>query len=299
MPELPDVTIYVEAIQRHIAGQHLQRVRVLTPFVLRSVEPAISSFTGRQLLRASRMGKRIVFEFDEDLFFIIHLMISGRLSWGKPNSGGLRPGGKAGLAAFEFETGQLLLTEASTHKRATLYAVRGTASVEAHRPPGIEPLECSRDQFESVMIRENRTLKRALTNPAWFSGIGNAYSDEILHAARLSPLKLTHSLSSDEILRLYEATLGTLTFWVSKLRAEFGDKFPERGQITAFRPDFAVHGRFRKPCPVCGSPVQRIAYADHETNYCAKCQNEGRILADRSLSRLLKEDWPRTLEEMG
>lgn len=245
------------------------------------------------------MGKRIVLHFPEEHYFVMHLMISGRLTWGKPGGGGLRPGGKAGLAAFEFGSGQLLLTEASTHKRATLFAVHSKEQLETHRPPGIEPLECSRERFESVLTQENRTLKRALTNPAWFSGIGNAYSDEILHAAGLSPLRLTLSLKPEETERLYNAVLGTLTIWTDRLRLEFGDRFPERGRITAFRPDFAVHGRFGKPCPVCGSPVQRIVYAEHETNYCAKCQNEGRILADRSLSRLLKDDWPRSLEDMG
>lgn len=245
------------------------------------------------------MGKRIVLHFSGERYFVIHLMISGRLLWGKGGSGGLRPGGKAGLAAFEFDNGQLLFTESSSHKRATLHAVKGREDLESHRPPGIEPLESSQQEFASILLRENRTLKRALTNPAWFSGIGNAYSDEILHAAGLSPLKLTQSLAEHDVARLYEAMKGTLATWVEKLRAEFGDQFPQRGQITAFRPDFAVHGRFGKPCPVCGSPVQRIVYAEHETNYCAKCQNEGRLLADRSLSRLLKQDWPRTLEDMG
>lgn len=299
MPELPDVTAYVEAINRLIAGNNLRRIRILTPFVLRSVHPPVSEFSGLVLQHASRMGKRIVLHFPDERYLLIHLMISGRLLWGKAGGGGLRPGGKAGPAAFEFENGQLLLTEASSHKRATLHAISGLLNLESHRPPGIEPLDCSLEEFAMVLSQENRTIKRALTNPAWLSGIGNAYSDEILHAARISPLKLTHSLTSDETARLYEAMRSTLSEWVERLRLEFADRFPERGQITAFRPEFSVHGRYGKPCPTCGSPIQRIVYAEHETNYCAKCQNEGRILADRSLSRLLKEDWPRSIEEMG
>jgi formamidopyrimidine-DNA glycosylase len=298
MPELPDVTIYVESLREFVLGHQLNRVRCLTPFILRSVSPPVSVFNGKRLESVERMGKRIVLGFEDDLFLVIHLMISGRLLWRKPGDGGFKPGGKLGLAAFDLENGMLLLTEASSHKKATLHAVQGRENLAEFRAQGIEPLECALEEFRDALLRENRTLKRALTNPRTFSGIGNAYSDEILHAARLSPVRLSQALKPDEIERLYEATQHTLQKWTEKLREEFKGKFPDRGQITAFRPDFAAHGKFAKPCPDCGLPIQRIQYAENETNYCASCQNEGRVLSDRSLSRLLKDDWPKTIWEM-
>ncbi len=298
MPELPDVTIYVESLREFVLGQKLSRVRCLTPFILRSVAPPISIFSGKQLQSVERMGKRIVLGFEDELFLVIHLMISGRLLWRKPGDGGGKPGGKPGQAAFDFENGMLLFTEASSHKRATLHAVQGLENLTQFNAQGIEPHDCSIEEFREVLVRENRTLKRALTNPKAFSGIGNAYSDEILHAARLSPVRLTQALKPDEIERLYIATQSTLNEWTDRLRKEFKGRFPDRGQITAFRPDFAAHGKFGKPCPDCGLPIQRIQYAENETNYCVKCQNEGRVLADRSLSRLLKDDWPKTIWEM-
>jgi formamidopyrimidine-DNA glycosylase len=298
MPELPDVTIYVEAIRDRVLGKRLDRIRLLTPYVLRSVDPPISACHGKTVEGVERLGKRIVLALEDELYVVVHLMIAGRFLWKKPGEGGLRPGGKIGLAAFEFESGVLVLTEASSHKRAMIHAVKGRQGLELHRPPGIEPLECTLADFAEALSRENRTLKRALTNPAWFSGIGNAYSDEILHAARLSPVRLTGALTEAEVQTLFEATRRTLTEWTDRLRTEFAGRFPEKGQITAFRPDFASHGKFGKPCPECGMPIQRISYAENETNYCARCQNEDRVLADRSLSRLLKSDWPRTIEEM-
>jgi len=238
-----------------------------------------------------------VFELEDDLFIIVHLMIAGRFQW-KSDAPTGRPAGKIGLATFEFPTGSLILTEAGSKRRAGIYIVKGEEALKEHDPGGIELFESSLAEFQRVLTQENRTVKRALTNPHWFSGIGNAYSDEILHAAKLSPLKLTKSLSEDEVARLYEATRQTLSKWQRALEIQFAKKFPGAGDVTAFRPDFAVHGKFGKPCPVCGKPVQRISYADNEANYCAQCQNEGRLLADRSLSRLLKDDWPKTLEEL-
>ncbi|MCH8978144.1 MAG: formamidopyrimidine-DNA glycosylase [Armatimonadetes bacterium] len=298
MPELPDVTIYCEALEREVVGQRLSVVRILSPFVLRSVEPPASELEGKSATGVQRIGKRIVLEFEGGLFLVVHLMIAGRLLWndGEPKS--VRPGGRNTLAVLQFESGHLILTEAGSKKRASLFVVSGEAALAEHDPGGIEPLECSLLEFKKALTLENRTLKRALTNPKAFSGIGNAYSDEILHAARLSPLKLSQSLHDAEVERLHTAMQQTLKEWTDRLREQFKGKFPGRGKITAFRPEFAVHGKYREPCPVCGKPVQRIRYAENETDYCAKCQNEGRMLADRSLSRLLKDDWPKTIEEM-
>jgi formamidopyrimidine-DNA glycosylase len=298
VPELPDVTIYCEALAARTAGGKLQTVRLISPFVLRTVDPPVSALDGRTVKSVERLGKRIVFGFDAGLFLVVHLMISGRLLWNEGTLKSMRPGGKATLAVFVFERGFLTLTEASSKKRASIHVLQGREALVQHDPGGVEPLECSLKEFAESLTRENRTLKRALTNPRAFSGIGNAYSDEILHAARLSPVRLTQQLKPDEVERLHFAMRETLVQWTNRLREEFGGAFPGRGKVTAFRPDFAVHGKFGQPCPVCGRPVQRISYAENETNYCAQCQNEGRMLADRSLSRLLKSDWPRTIEEM-
>jgi len=295
MPELPDVTIYLDALRPRVVGQPLEGVRLASPFVLRSVDPPIAALIGRPVETLSRIGKRLVLGFPGELYAVLHLMIAGRLRWERR---GAKPPGKIGLAAFAFPTGTLLLTEASPKKRAALYLVRGAAALAAHDPGGLEVLDASLEQFHAALRRENHTLKRALTDPRLFSGIGNAYSDEILHAARLSPVQLTSSLADAEVARLYRATQTTLLRWIDLLRTEFGDRFPGAGEITAFRPGFAVHGRYAQPCPVCGGPVQRIRYADNETNYCPACQTGGRLLADRALSRLLKSDWPKTLEEL-
>ncbi len=293
MPELPDITIYQEALADRLTGQPLLGMKMLNPFVLRSVEPKPSDFVNRVVQGVSRVGKRLVLEFDGDRFVVVHLMIAGRLRWLEP---GKSVPGKISHAAFSFPNGTLVLTEASSKKRASITLGQGREFLASIDPGGIDPLTMSRSQFQDVLLRENRTLKRALTNPHFFSGIGNAYSDEILHAARLSPLRLTQALKPEELYRLYAAIPSTLTHWTEVLRKQFAGKFPGAGDITAFRPDFAVHGKFKQPCPVCGAPVQRIAYAENEANYCAVCQNEGRLLADRALSRLLKDDWPRTLE---
>jgi len=293
MPELPDVVTYIEALQSRTAGQPLNRVRLASPFVLRSVDPPMQTAAGKKILGLSRLGKRIVFHLEDDLFLIIHLMIAGRLHWKELAA---KVPKKYGLAAFDFSSGTLLLTEAGTKKRASLYLVRGRESLKEHDPGGLEVFETDLPAFSEALQRENHTLKRSLTDPHLFSGIGNAYSDEILHRAKLSPVKQTRQLTDEEITRLYEATRATLTEWVERLRQETGKNFPEK--VTAFRPAMAVHGKYRKPCPVCGSPVQRIVYAENETNYCAQCQTGGKLLADRSLSRLLKDDWPRTLEEL-
>jgi formamidopyrimidine-DNA glycosylase len=293
MPELPDVVVYIEALQPRITGRAIERIRLSSPFLLRSVDPPIGSAEGKKVLGLRRLGKRIVFELEDSLFLILHLMIAGRLRW-KPR-GGLIPG-RLGLAAFDFATGTLLLTEAGTKKRAALYLVRGDEALRAHDPGGLEVLDSDLPAFAAALVRENHTLKRALTDPRLFSGIGNAYSDEILHRARLSPVKQTRQLKDEEIARLFAATTETLNLWIERLRREAGENFPEK--VTAFRPGMAVHGRYRKPCPDCGSPVQRIVYAENETNYCARCQTAGRLLADRSLSRLLKDDWPRTIDEL-
>jgi formamidopyrimidine-DNA glycosylase len=293
MPELPDVVVYLEALEAHTSGRRLERIHLISPFVLRSVEPPIEALRGKAVRELQRIGKRIVFGFGDELYLIIHLMIAGRLRW---RSAGEKPGmgRKLMLAAFEFEHGTLLFTEAGSKKRASLQVVRGEEVLRALDPGGIEPLEATLDQFRAALTRENHTLKRALTDPHLVSGIGNAYSDEILHAARLSPLKLTRSLPDEELLRLFEATRQTLTTWIERLRRETQGAFPEK--VTAFHAEMAVHGRFKAPCPVCGSAVQRIVYAENECNYCATCQTAGRLLADRSLSRLLKDDWPRRLE---
>jgi formamidopyrimidine-DNA glycosylase len=295
MPELPDVVIYVEALQARILGEPLQRVRLSSPFLLRSVEPPLSAVEGCTVRAVRRLGKRIVIEVDNELFLVFHLMIAGRFRWGRR---GARPPGKIGLAAFDFPNGTLLLTEASPKKRAALHLVRRAEGLAAHDPGGLEVLETDAAAFAAALRRENHTVKRALTDPRLFSGIGNAYSDEILHAARLSPVKQTRQLTEDEVTRLYRATRATLQHWLEVLRAQFRDRFPGAGEITAFREGFAVHGRYRQPCRDCGRAVQRIRYAENETNYCAHCQTTGRLLADRSLSRLLKADWPRTLDEL-
>jgi formamidopyrimidine-DNA glycosylase len=301
LPELPDVVVYVEALTRHVAGQRLDRLTVLSPFVLRSVDPPITSITGSTVRDVRRVGKRIVLGFGrspggEDLFLVIHLMIAGRLRWRTP---GQKPGmgPRLMLATFEFPHGTLFFTEASSKKRASMQLVRGEAALAAQDPGGLEPLEAGLEQFHDALTRESHTLKRALTDPHLFSGIGNAYSDEILHRARLSPMKLTRSLSDAELVRLFDAVRATLRWWIDRLRAQTGAGFPEK--VTAFHEDMAVHGRFRKPCPVCGRPVQRIVYAENECNYCAACQTGGRLLADRSLSRLLKSDWPRSIDDLN
>ena len=294
MPELADVVVYIEALTSHIAGQRLERLKLLSPFVLRSVDPPIESINGEIVRGVRRVGKRIVLELDHDLFLVIHLMIAGRLRWREPKQK-LGIGPKLILASFEFPNGTLFFTEASSKKRASIQLVRGEQALRALDPGGVEPLEATIEAFHEALTRESHTLKRALTDPHLFSGIGNAYSDEILHASRLSPLKLTRSLSDEELLRLYDATRATLLIWIDHLRKDVKGGFPEK--VTAFRDEMAVHGRFKQPCPVCGSPVQRIVYAENECNYCAKCQTSGRLLADRSLSRLLKDDWPRRLEE--
>ncbi|TAJ79279.1 formamidopyrimidine-DNA glycosylase [bacterium] len=293
MPELPDIAVYIEALERRILDQPLQRIRLASTFVLRSVDPPISEALGRKVLGLRRLGKRIVFELEGDLYLIFHLMIAGRFRW---KSAAAKISRKLGLAAFDFPSGTLLLMEASTKKRASMHLVRGDKALKEHDRGGIEVLEVDLAGFREALTRENHTLKRALTDPELFSGIGNAYSDEILHRARLSPAKLSQRLDEEEIVRLYRATQETLREWIERLRQEVAQGFPEK--VTAFRPGMAVHGRYRKPCPECGSPVQRIVYAENEANYCARCQTGGKLLADRALSRLLKEDWPRSLEEL-
>ena len=293
MPEFPDIVVYIEALEPRILNQPLRKIRLGSPFVLRSFDPPIHEAEGKKVLGLRRLGKRIVVELEAKLFLIFHLMIAGRLHW-KPF--GAKIARKYGLAAFDFPTGTLLMTEAGTKKRASLYLVRGNDAVEEHDPKGLEVFDADLAAFREALTRENHTLKRALTDPHLFSGIGNAYSDEILHRAQLSPVRLTHRMSEAEIETLYCAVRETLSDWVDRLRKETGTGFPEK--VTAFRPAMAVHGRHRKPCPVCGSSVQRIVYAENETNYCARCQTGGKLLADRSLSRLLKEDWPKTLEEL-
>jgi len=293
MPELPDVVVYLEALERRIVGQPLERVRIMSPFVLRSVDPPVAEAEGRRVVGLRRMGKRIVWALEGGLFLVIHLMIAGRLRW-RPS--GAKPPGRIGLAAFDFPGSTLLLTEAGSKRRASIHLVRGEEMLASFERGGLEPLEIGLDAFRARLVSESHTLKRALTDPRLFSGIGNAYSDEILHRARLSPLALTRRLDDEAVARLHTATQAVLVDWTARLRAEAGDGFPEN--VTAFREGMAVHGRFRKPCPVCATPVQRIRYADNETNYCPTCQTGGRLLADRGLSRLLKEDWPRSLDEM-
>src|SRR5438309_504451 len=297
MPELPDVTVYVEALQQRLIGQTLTKIRFGSPFVLRTVEPSPSEIAGREVVDIRRLGKRIVIELldksNGELYIVIHLMIAGRFKWLPPNA---KLPGKAGLAAFDFPNGTLLLTEAGSKRRAAIHLVRGAAGLNEHNPGGLEPLEMTLDEFRQTLTRARHTLKRALTDPHLFSGIGNAYSDEILHRARLSPVQMTTNLSEDEIERLFQATRETLIEWTDRLRRESGEGFPEK--VTAFREGMAVHGRFRQPCPVCGTPVQRIVYAENETNYCARCQTGGKLLADRALSRLLKKSWPRSIDEL-
>jgi formamidopyrimidine-DNA glycosylase len=294
MPELPDVCVYIEALQRRVVGQPLERVLVASPFVLRSYDPPLDAVFGKQVTGARRIGKRIVLELGDELFLVIHLMIAGRLHW---RGAGEKRKPQGVLATFEFPLGKLYFTEAGSKKRASLMVVRGEAALRALDPGGIDPLASGFEDFAAALARENHTLKRALTDPKLFSGIGNAYSDEILHAARLSPLKLTRSLSGEEVRRLHQATRVTLKSWTDILRGETGQRFPEK--VTAFREGMAVHGRYKKPCPVCGSPVQRIVYAEkNECNYCATCQTGGRLLADRSLSRLLKDDWPKSIDDL-
>ncbi len=293
MPELPDVEVYVRHLRRRVVGRELRRVRVASPFLVRSFDPPMKESEGRAVRGVRRLGKRVVLDLDGDLHLVLHLMVAGRLRW-RPAAA--KVPGKIGLAAFDFDDGTLVLTEASTRKRASLYLCRGEAAVAAHDPGGIEPLEASVAAFAEALRRENHTVKRALTDPHLFSGIGNAYSDEILWRAGMSPVKRTSALTDVEIAGLLEATRVTLVEWTERLAKETGDDFPE--EVTAFRKEMAVHGRYKKPCPRCGAPVQRIAYASNEANYCAKCQTGGKLLADRGLSRLLKGDWPKTLEEL-
>src|SRR5881628_2199348 len=293
MPELPDVVLYIEHLTARVVGQPLERVRLGTPFLVRSVDPPLGEAEGRRVVGLRRLGKRIVFELEGELFLVFHLMIAGRFRWRPPRA---RVPGKVGLAAFEFPPGTLVLTEASSKKRASLHVVRGAAGLAAHDAGGLEVLDADLSAFRAALTRESHTLKRALTDPRLLSGIGNAYADEILHRARLSPVRLTRQLGDDEVVRVLAAAQATLREWIERLRAEAGDGFPEK--VTAFRAGMAVHGRYRQPCPVCGSPVQRIVYAENECNYCPLCQTGGRLLADRALSRLLKEDWPRSLEEL-
>ena len=293
MPELPDLTVYVEALAARTAGRRLEGIRLVSPFVLRSVSPTPTEAAGRTLHGIERVGKRLVLALEGDVFAVLHLMIAGRLRWG---TRGAKVPGKVGLAAFDFESGTLLLTEASPKKRASLHLVHGRGAVEALDRGGIEPLDADLDSFRAALTREVHTVKRALTDPRLFAGIGNAYSDEILHRARLSPARRTDQLDAPSIALLHEATRSVLEEWIARLRAETGEGWPEK--VTAFREGMAVHGRFRLPCPDCGAPVQRIRYADNECNYCARCQTEGRLLADRALSRLLGKDWPKRLEEL-
>jgi len=292
MPELPDIALYLDALAPRVVGKPLERLRIASPFLLRTADPPVADLVGRAVRDVRRLGKRIVLALEDDYFVVLHLMIAGRLHW-KP-AGAPIPR-RAGLAAFDFPNGTVLLTEAGTTHRASLHILRGAAALAAHDPGGLDVLAATLEQFRSALTRESHTLKRALTDPHLLDGIGNAYSDEILHAARLSPLRLTGQITPEESERLFHAARDTLTSWMARLRAETGDAFPEK--VTAFRDGMAVHGRFRKPCPVCGSPVQRIRYAENEVNYCATCQTGGRLLADRSLSRLLKQDWPRSLED--
>ena len=293
MPELPDVTVYIEALAARVAGASLTRIRLLHPFVLRSVEPPLAEAHDRRVVGFRRLGKRIVFVLEGDLFLVVHLMIAGRLHW-KP--AGAKAPGKLGLAAFDFSTGTVLLTEAGTKRRASIQLVRGEADLAELDPGGLEVMDADLGTFRDALTAENHTLKRALTDPTIFAGIGNAYSDEILHRARLSPVKQTRQLSEDESERLWRATRETLADWIERLRREAGGEFPEG--VTAFREGMAVHGRYGHPCPACGAPIQRIVYAENEANYCARCQVAGRLLADRSLSRLMRQNWPRTLEAL-
>ncbi|HJP58492.1 MAG TPA: DNA-formamidopyrimidine glycosylase family protein [Gemmatimonadaceae bacterium] len=293
MPELPDITVYIEALEARIVGQPLERIRIAKPFLLRSVDPPISSANGKKVVAIRRIGKRIGIELEEDLFLVIHLMIAGRLRW---VPAGAKVPGKLGLAAFDFPNGTLILTEAGSKRRASLWLVRGEAALEQFERGGLEVLDATLADFKDRLTRENHTLKRSLTDPRLFSGIGNAYSDEILHRAKLSPVKHTRRLNDEEINTLFTATKSVLVEWTQRLRDESAGDFPAK--VTAFREEMAVHGKFGQPCPVCGTPVQRIRYADNETNYCPRCQTDGKLLADRALSRLLKQDWPKSIDEL-
>jgi formamidopyrimidine-DNA glycosylase len=294
MPELPDVVVYVESLAQRIVGVRLERVRLLSPFVLRTAVPPLSAAEGQRVNTVCRLGKRIVLALEGDLFLVMHLMIAGRLRWLEP---GKKPPGRITLALLEFPSGTLAFTEAGTKKRASLHLVQGRANLEAFDLGGLEVEDAGIDAFRERLVRENHTLKRALTDPRLFSGIGNAYSDEILHRARLSPIAMTRKLSAGETARLHGAVREVLAEWTARLRTEAGVGFPT--EVTAFRPEMAVHGKYGQPCPVCGAPVQRIVYAENETNYCARCQTGGTILADRALSRLLKSSWPRSIDELG
>ena len=292
MPELPDITVYLEQLQARIGGQPLEKIRLVSPFLLRTVEPPWRSAEGRRVEALRRLGKRIVIGLEDDLFLVLHLMIAGRLRWREP---GAKIPGRLGLAAFDFPQGSLIFTEAGTRKRASLHVVQGEEALAAHDPGGLEVLEASLKDFAAALKKQNHMVKRALTDARLFSGIGNAYSDEILHWVRLSPFKLTRQLDGEEVARLYEGARAVLREWTERLRVEAGGDFPEK--VTAFREGMAVHGRYGRPCPVCGKPVQRVVRAGSEFNYCAQCQTGGKVFADRALSRLLGRDWPRTLEE--
>ncbi len=307
MPELPDVTLYIEALEARIRGRALEGVRLASPFLLRTVDPPIKAAHGKRVQTLRRLGKRIAIGLEDELWLVLHLMIAGRLHWKACRSAptprrrwepgkGAELAGRHALAAFDFPNGTLTLTEAGAKKRASLHVVRGAVALAEHDPGGLEVFDADLEAFRGALLRENHTLKRALTDPRLFSGIGNAYSDEILHRARLSPLAMTEKLAAAEIFRLYEATRAALADWTERLRRHYGDTFPEK--VTAFRPDMAVHGKYGKPCPVCGTAVQRIRYADNETNYCPRCQTGGQLLADRAFSRLLKRDWPKTIDEL-
>lgn len=293
MPELPDIAVYIEALEPRILGRRLEHVHLLSPFLLRTVEPPIEAVQGKTIREVRRLGKRIAIGLEDDLWLVLHLMIAGRLHWQAPAA---RLPAKRTSAAFDFDSGRLTVTEAGSKKRASLHLARGEEALRALDPGGLEVLDASLEAFAARLTSSNHTLKRALTDPRLFSGIGNAYSDEILHAARLSPVALTQKLTEQQIRALYGAARETLERWIEKLRAETSNSFPEK--VTAFREGMAMHGRYRQPCPTCGAPVQRIRYAENETNYCPRCQTGGKLLADRALSRLLKEDWPRTLEEL-
>lgn len=293
MPELPDITVYIETLRARTLGQEIRGARALNPFVLRTVDPPLAAVVGKQVRTISRLGKRIVIGTDDALYIVIHLMIAGRLRW---REGGKTIAGKLAQAAFEFERGTLYLTEAGSKRRASIHVVQGADALAQFDRGGLEVLDADLADFASCLRSENHTVKRSLTDPRLFSGIGNSYSDEILHRAKMSPLLLTSRMTDEQIVQLFEATKATLIDWTNRLRAEVGDEFPEK--VTAFREGMAVHGRYKLPCPVCGSPVQRIRYADNETNYCARCQTNGRLLADRAMSRLLKQDWPRSIDEV-
>jgi len=312
MPELPDITVYVEALEKRILGERLERVRIVGPFLLRTVEPPVGSVEGKKVVELRRLGKRICIGVEGGTWLVLHLMIAGRLHWyreeggadgkserkgrGKSVASKVKLGGRQNLAAFEFSSGTLVWTEAGTQKRASLHMAAGEEGLRELDPGGLEVLECSLEEFGAVLRAENHTLKRSLTDPRWFSGVGNAYSDEILWAAKMSPTTLTQKMKDEDVARLFEAARATLAEWVSRLRAEMGEGFPEN--VTAFRAEMAAHGKYKQACPRCGSAIQRIAYASNETNYCATCQTGGKLLADRAFSRLLREDWPRTLEEL-